>query len=386
MNAGSGGKEIIEKRPFSLTADLDFLYISDQHKRVFEETLSAIKRRDGLICVIGDPGTGKTILCRRLLEEMNGDYKVVLVNTPPKTPHDITQTLDAAFGELEGDNKIPLAVFDEAQHLDFRCLDHIKFLTNLEKNAERLLQIILVGQPELAEKLRHKRFNQLEQRIGAKLKVGPLKKKEVWSYLTHRLTIAGLSGEIRFTKPSAWYLYRKTSGVPRLINRIANLAVELAIQRGRGRIGIRQVKQAFSKVSATRDSWIALKKPVSLIVRLASLVFLLALSVVIFLYYNPKWRLSVNEESIGKSGSVPLMSQFVVKAGTFLVRDQAEDLREQLGNQGFPSAIVEKELGDGWTLYQVRLVGRYTRDEADNVVDLLRTIGIKSVDAIEFKP
>ena len=133
MMAAIDGKETISKRPFSLTADLDFLYISDQHKRVFEEALSAIKRRDGLICIIGEPGTGKTILCRRLLAELDGDYQVVLVNTPPKTPHEMTETLDAAFGEMEGDSRIPLAVFDEAQHLDFRCLDHVKFLTNLEK-------------------------------------------------------------------------------------------------------------------------------------------------------------------------------------------------------------------------------------------------------------
>jgi len=156
----------MHKRPFSLTADLDFLYASDHHQRVFEETLAAIQRRDGLICVVGDSGTGKTILCRRLLEELNGDFNVVLVNTPPRTPQDMTETLDTAFGDLAGDSKIPLAVFDEAQHLDFRCLDHVKFLTNLDRNAERLLQIVLVGQPELAAKLGHKRFQQLEQRIA----------------------------------------------------------------------------------------------------------------------------------------------------------------------------------------------------------------------------
>ncbi|MEK6602642.1 MAG: AAA family ATPase [Candidatus Binatota bacterium] len=386
MTNANGGKETMNKRPFSLTADLDFLYISDHHKRVFEETLSAIKRRDGLICIIGEPGTGKTVLCRRILEELDGNYNVVLVNTPPKTPRDMTETLDAAFGDMEGDSRIPLAVFDEAQHLDFRCLDHVKFLTNLEKNAERLLQVILVGQPELAEKISHKRFNQLEQRIGAKLKVGALKKKEVLPYLTHRLTIAGLSEEIRFTKPSARYLYRKTSGVPRLINRMANLAVEQASQRGLGRIGVGQVKIAFSKVSATRDNWIAPKKPLPLFVRLSALFFLLTLSMVLFLYYNPQWQPSILGESLGKSRSLPSPPQFIVKAGTFLVKDQAEELRDQLDKQGFPSDIVKKEFGDGWILYQVRLEGRYSKEEADNVMEILRTIGIKSVDVIEIKP
>ena len=375
----------MHKRPFSLTADLDFLYASDHHQRVFEETLAAIQRRDGLICVVGDSGTGKTILCRRLLQELNGDFNVVLVNTPPRTPQDITETLDTAFRDMEGDSKIPLAVFDEAQHLDFRCLDHVKFLTNLDRNAEKLLQIVLVGQPELAAKLGHKRFQQLEQRIGAKLKVGPLKKKEVLPYLTHRLAVAGLADEIRFTGPAARYLHRKTSGVPRLINRVANLAVEQAGQRG-GQIGVGRVRQSFLKVTATRDNWITPKKPVFRLGRLSALVLLLVLSLMALLYYNPEWRALVVGEPADKSRSQPASSQFVIKTGTFLVRDQAEELRGQLGKQGFPSAVVEKQFGDGWTLYQVRLAGQYSKDESDTIIDLLRTIGVKSVDAVEMKP
>ena len=375
----------MHKRPFSLTADLDFLYASDHHQRVFEETLAAIQRRDGLICVVGDSGTGKTILCRRLLQELNGDFNVVLVNTPPRTPQDITETLDTAFRDMEGDSKIPLAVFDEAQHLDFRCLDHVKFLTNLDRNAEKLLQIVLVGQPELAAKLGHKRFQQLEQRIGAKLKVGPLKKKEVLPYLTHRLAVAGLADEIRFTGFAARYLHRKTSGVPRLINRVANLAVEQAGQRG-GKIGVGQVRQSFLKVAATRENWITPKKPAFRLGRLSALVLLLVLSLLALLYYNPEWRALVVAEPADKSRSQPAASRFVIKTGTFLVRDQAEELRGQLGKQGFPSAVVEKQFGDGWTLYQVRLAGQYSKDESDTIIDLLRTIGVKSVDAVEMKP
>ena len=387
MSAANGGKETMDKRPFSLTADLDFLYIGKQHKRVFEETVSAVKRRDGLICIIGEPGTGKTVLCRRLLEELDGNFNVVLVNTPPRSPQDLTETLDAAFGEMSGDSKIPLAVFDEAQHLDFRCLDHVKFLTNLEKNTEHLLQIILVGQPELAEKLSHKRFHQLEQRIGAKLKVGPLGRKEVLPYLRHRLTIAKLSEEVHFTKPSASYLYRKTSGVPRLINRIANLAVEQATQLGRSRVGVRQVKEAFLKASATRGYWSVPKNYFSPFVRAFSLVLFLlfSLGVILYAYHGDFERGVFSAKDSRDTRALPPAPQFVVKAGTFVARTQAEELRDQLGKQGFPSVIVGKELGDGWIIYQVRLAGRYTKEEADNIVDILRTIGAKSVDAIQMK-
>ena len=377
----------MNKRPFSLTADLDFLYISEQHKRVFDETLSAIKRRDGLVCIVGEPGTGKTTLCRRLLEEINGDYNIVLVNTPPQTPQEMTDTLDAAFGEIEDDSRIPLAVFDEAQHLDFRCLDQVKFFTNLDRNAERLLQIVLVGQPELAEKISHKRFNQLEQRIGAKLTMGPLKKREALPYLTHRLSIAGLAEQLRFTPASARYLYHKTSGIPRLINRIANLSVEHAVQEGKDKIGVGQVRKALSEIKACRDDWVAGKKSRSLSVGLALLVLLVVLGVGLYLYYKGGWRgFSVGERVSGAPATSSSSSQFAIRAGTFLVRDEARELRDLLGKQGFTSAILEKELGDGWILYQVRLTGLYNKDEAENVMGILRNMGVPSVDIFEIKP
>jgi general secretion pathway protein A len=385
--ATDGQNKTMNKKPFNLTADLDFLYISEQHKRVFNEALSAIKRRDGLICIIGESGTGKTTLCRRLLEEVNGDYNTVLVNTPPATPRDMTETLDAAFGEIEGDSRVPLAVFDEAQHLDFRCLDQVKFLTNLERNAEKLLQIVLVGQPELAEKISHKRFNQLDQRIGAKLVMGPLGKKEVLPYLAHRLSIAGLAEKIHFTPSSARYLRRKTSGVPRLINRIANLTVEHAMRESRRRVGVAQVKKAFSEIKATRDDWTGHKKAYPIWWRLVPGILLLVL-VGLFLYYQSRWQgfwpgAQIGQAQFRSSSSSP--SQFAIKAGNFLVKDQARELRDQLGRQGFPSIVLEKELGDGWVLYQVRLTGRYNKDEAESLMDILRNMGINGIDAVELK-
>lgn len=376
----------MNKKPFSLTADLDFLYISEQHKRVFDETLSAIKRRDGLVCIIGEPGTGKTTLCRRLLDEVNGDYNIVLVNTPPQTPEDMTETLDAAFGEIEDDSRIPLAVFDEAQHLDFRCLDQVKFLTNLERNAERLVQIVLVGQPELAEKISDKRFNQLEQRIGAKLTMGPLKKKEALPYLTHRLSIAGLAEEFRFTPGCARYLYRKTSGTPRLINRIANLAVERAMQQGKSKIGLMQVRRAVSEIRASRDDWIAGKKARSLSVGLALLIPLLILVGGLFFYYKGGWRPFSSGERVSHAPVLSSSARFAIRAGTFLAQDEARELRDQLGKQGFSSTILQKELGDGWILYQVRLTALYNKDEAETVMGILRNMGISSVDVVEIKP
>jgi len=376
----------MEKRPFSLTADLNFLYLSEGHMRVFGEILSAISRCDGLICVTGGPGTGKTIICRRLLEELGDEYNAVVVTTPSKTPQAMTETLDEAFGEMEGDSRIPVAIFDEAQHLDFRCLDHIKFLTNLEKKGEKLLQIVLVGQPELAEKINHKRFTQLEQRIGAKLKLVPLKKREILFYLNHRLAVAGVSEDVRFTKSAARYLYRETTGVPRLINRIANIAVEHALQESKGKIGAAAVKRAASKVSASRSDWKDAAGPQRLSPRLSVLILLLVLSVGLYNYYNPDWLGSLYGTDHAETRLMPAQPQFALKLGAFLQREQADEFRERLAKEDLKAAIAAKDLGDGWILYQVRLPGPYTQDEAINVIGHLHRIGIREVEKLPISP
>ncbi len=373
---------MMEKRPFSLTADLDFLYLSDGHMRVFAEILAAISRRDGLICVTGEPGAGKTTICRRILEELGEEYNVVLVTTPPKTPQTMTETLDSAFEETAGDSRIPVAVFDEAQHLDFRCLDHIKFLTNLEKAGEKLLQIILVGQPELAEKVSHKRFTQLEQRIGAKLKLGPLKKKEILPYLNHRLTVAGLSEGTRFTRGSARFLYRETCGVPRLINRIANIAVEQALHENKGKIGVKEVKRAASKVSASRSDWKEDASPRRLSPRFAFLTVFFLLSAGLYLYFNPELLVPLYGRHQAEVGPAAYRPKYALKLGTFSLKDQAEELRERLSREDFTATVAAKDFGDGWTLYQVRLPGPYTHDEATSIVDRLGRLGIQNVEKI----
>lgn len=376
----------MEKRPFSLTADLNFLYLSEGHMRVFGEILSAISRRDGLICVTGGPGTGKTIICRRLLEELGDEYNAVLVTTPSKTPQAMTETLDEAFGEMEGDSRIPVAIFDEAQHLDFRCLDHIKFLTNLEKKGEKLLQIVLVGQPELAEKINHKRFTQLEQRIGAKLKLAPLKKREILFYLNHRLAVAGVSEDVRFTKSAARYLYQETAGVPRLINRIANIAVEQALQEGKGKIGAAAVKRAASKVSASRSDWKEAAGPQRLSPRLSVLILFLVLSVGLYNYYNPDWLGSLYRTEHAETRLMPAQPRFALKLGAFLQREQADEFRERLAKEDLKAAVAAKDLGDGWILYQVRLPGPYTQDEAIKIIGHLHRIGIREVEKLPISP
>lgn len=376
----------MDKNPFSLTVNLDFLYHSTEHMRVFEEILAAVHRREGLVCLTGEPGTGKTVICRRILDELGKDYSVVLVNTPPKTPDDMTQTLDDSFGEMESDPKIPVAIFDEAQHLDLRCMDHVKFLTNLEKDGGKLLQIILVGQPELEEKLSHKRFVQLEQRIGAKLRLGSLSKKEVLPYLSHRLSVAGLSDELRFTRGSARSLYKTTFGVPRVINRIANRAVEEAFHNGKKRLGVRAVRRAVAEVSASRKDWESARKSPRLSRSFFILSLLLALSVGLFLYTNPDWRVPLIPDRVAETRPGAIAPQYALTLGNFLKREEAEELRKQLAAAGFSSVLMRKDLGDGWILYQVRLRGTYDEEGAEKEMERLRSKGLRSGDQIQVTP
>lgn len=375
-------RRTIDKKPFSLTVDLDFLYLSEGHSRVYEEILAAVDRRDGLICLTGEPGTGKTVICRRLLEELSDDYNVVLVSTPPKTPEEMTRTLDDAFAEMDRDGRIPVAIFDEAQHFDHPCLDHVKFLTNLEKNGGKLLQIVLVGQPELAETLSQRRFIQLEQRIGAKLKLGALKKNETPSYLGHRLSVAGLGDELSFTKRSANHLYNLTQGVPRLINRIANVAVEEALNEKKNKIGVGICKRAESKVNAARGDWIEEKKPLILAPRLAALVLVLFVAAGAYLYQNPQWQDLLMGARRAETRGLTSAARVALNAGTFLKRAEAEALRDELAGEGYPSTVLVKDLGEGWSLFQVRLTGTYSQAEAEIQMENLRAVGLSSVDKI----
>lgn len=378
----------MDKKPFSLTVDLNFLYHSEEHGRIFEEIREAVRRRDGLVCLTGEPGTGKTVICRRILDELGKNYNVVLVNTPPRTPDDMTQTLDEAFGEMESEPKVPVAIFDEAQHLDLRCMDHVKFLTNLEKDGGKLLQIILVGQPELEEKLSHKRLVQLEQRIGAKLRLGCLQKKEVLPYLTHRLAVAKLSEGLRFTWPSARYLYKKTLGVPRLINRIANIAVEEALHNGKKRLGVRLVSRAVSRVSASRADWESDKASPRLSKSLYILLFLFVLSAGtgLFLYMNPDWHLPLVRDRVAETRPEATPLRYALTLGNYLKREEAEALRDQLTAAGFSSALMTKNLGDGWILYQVRLRGVYSQAGAEKEMEMLRSKGLHGGDRIQVSP
>ena len=242
------------EKPFSLTPDPKYLYRSQSHADAFDLLQYAIRRREGFVVVTGDIGTGKTTLCRALLEQIDRTTFTALVLNPFLTEEDLLKRILQDFGvisreegkagRLAGVTKqelidtlydfllslIPLKasavlIIDEAQNLPLQVLEQIRILSNLETDKEKLLQIVLVGQLNLQTLLRSPQMRQLDQRVSIRCALKPLDKEAVSAYVAHRLTIAGGNASVSFTPRALRQVHRLSSGIPRLINLICDRAL-----------------------------------------------------------------------------------------------------------------------------------------------------------------
>ena len=242
------------EKPFSLTPDPKYLYRSESHGNAFDLLQYAINRREGFVVVTGDIGTGKTTLCRALLEKIDRATFTALVLNPFLTEEDLLKRILQDFGVISRDELkagrlakvtkqelidslydfllglIPLKasavlIIDEAQNLPLPVLEQIRILSNLETDKEKLLQIILVGQLDLQTLLRSPELRQLDQRVSIRYELKPLDQETVAAYVAHRLTIAGGSAAVAFTAKALEQVYRLSGGIPRLINLICDRAL-----------------------------------------------------------------------------------------------------------------------------------------------------------------
>ncbi len=235
----------LKEDPFGLNPDPHFLFPSERHREAFRYLIYGIKNREGFIEVIGDVGTGKTLLCRALLALLGEETKTALILNPPFTDVELLEmimedlgiqerggtrkeTLDIINGFLfkqyaQGKNVV--IIIDEAQHLTIDMLEQIRLLSNLETEKKKLLQIVIVGQPELEEKLRSPQLRQLDQRIALRYYLEPLKPREVKDYVYHRLRVAGSAGDIKFNRRALRQIYKFSHGIPRLINVVCDKAL-----------------------------------------------------------------------------------------------------------------------------------------------------------------
>jgi general secretion pathway protein A len=235
----------LEDPPFVLTPDPRFLLRSKGHHEILAMLLYGITSQKGLMALVGDVGTGKTTLCRALLRELPDTVQSALVLNPHLSDADLIGTIlddlgverrGTTKGELMAalsqyllaagsEGKTVLVIVDEAQQMGIESLEQIRILSNLETATRKLLQVLLVGQPELEEKLKLNELRQLDQRIGIRCYLKPLPRKETYRYVEHRLRVAGLPGALPFTRGALAKIYKYSRGIPRVINLVCDRAL-----------------------------------------------------------------------------------------------------------------------------------------------------------------
>ena len=268
----------LAEAPFSTTPDQRFLYLSARHQDGLAHLLYGVAERGGFVQLTGEVGTGKTTLCRYLLEHLPEHVDVALILNPmltrlellaticdelriayPPDPTSVKPFVDALYAHLldaHARGRRTVVIVDEAQHLTVEVLEQMRLLTNLETGKAKLLQIILIGQPELVELMSRRDLRQVAQRVAARYHLAPLTERETRTYVAHRLSMAGQPTMI-FDTAALQTVYRASGGVPRLINVLCDRALLGAYathsQRVTGRIARRAAREVAGEMPGVRE-------------------------------------------------------------------------------------------------------------------------------------
>lgn len=263
----------LKEDPFALTPDPRFLYLSPRHREALAHLLYGMGEAGGFVQLTGEVGTGKTTLCRSLLEQAPPGVDVALIFNPRQTPAELvasvcdefhvpyppgtaslkvlTDALNRHLLEGHARGRRAVLVVDEAQNLSAEALEQVRLLTNLETTTRKLLQILLIGQPELRALMARPELRQLDQRVTARYHLTPLTAEETAQYVRHRLEVAGAS-EPLFTPGALARVQRLSGGVPRLVNVLCDRALLGGYARGLRRVGRSLVGKAAAEVRGER--------------------------------------------------------------------------------------------------------------------------------------
>ncbi len=257
------------EKPFALTPDPRFFYLSADHLEALEHLAFGIHEGEGFLLLVGAIGTGKTTLSRVLIDRLGGQAITSLVLNPfqeyvdllrnilwdfgviPEgaTVNELTnQLIDFLLNEAGPKGKSALVIIDEAQNLNREALEQLRILSNVETDKEKLLQILLLGQEELLAKLQAAELRQLYQRISVKYFLSPLPRREVGRYIAHRLAVCRPARPVVFTPAALRAVYRFSRGIPRLINMIASRCLVAGFVRETDRIDSGMVRRARSSL------------------------------------------------------------------------------------------------------------------------------------------
>jgi general secretion pathway protein A len=261
----------LSERPFSITPNPRFLYMSQHHREALAHLLYGLGEGGGFVQLTGEVGTGKTSLCRCLMEQVPGNVDLAVVLNPKVTAIELIATVCDELGieyqeqeasikkltdvlnqyllEAHTKGRRTVLIIDEAQNLSADVLEQVRLLTNLETSTQKLLQIILIGQPELRTLLQREDMRQLAQRVTARYRLEPLTREETGAYIKHRLHVCGATRPI-FNKSAVDRIYRLSGGIPRLINVLCDRALLGAYTEGKLQIDRRIVQQAANEVLA----------------------------------------------------------------------------------------------------------------------------------------
>jgi len=294
----------LREPPFGLTPDTSFFFACASYQEALNTLLVAARNGEGFIKITGEVGTGKTLMCRKFLATLNqGRQATTLIGTQDQTPpalsassapsaprfitayipnpyleprslllalveefhiplekdtdqHLLLKSLTHALLDCARNGQRVLVCLDEAQAMPLESLEVLRLLTNLETEKRKLLQVVLFGQPELNERLRHHSIRQLRQRISFQYELQGLSRDELERYLRHRLGIAGFAGETLFAGGAVAKLHRITGGTPRLINIVAHKALMLAFGEGRQQVLPKHIRDAAADTPEVRRDWL----------------------------------------------------------------------------------------------------------------------------------
>lgn len=269
----------LREYPFSITPDTEFFFSSSVSQEALNTLLIATKTGEGFLKITGEVGTGKTMLCRKLMAALESDFKVAFVPNPYLEPRTFFLELAAELGihpsgtsgpvenwteqqllralteqllDIHRQGKRAVVLLDEAQAMPIETLEALRLLTNLETEKRKLLQVVIFGQPELEDKLKHPSIRQLRQRITFDYCLTPMSSGEIDYYVHHRLRVAGHQGGPLFTKGALWQLRRATGRVPRLVNIIAHKALLSAYGKGHKIVALSDVLAAVRDTSSLK--------------------------------------------------------------------------------------------------------------------------------------
>jgi MSHA biogenesis protein MshM len=304
----------LRELPFSLTPDTSFFFACSNYQEGLNTLLVAARNGEGFIKITGEVGNGKTLLCRKFLSTLNqGRQATTLIGTqdagaqsagthfvtaylpnpyleprslllaladefrveldPNVDQHALLKELTRALLNFAREGKRVLVCLDEAQAMPLESLEVLRLLTNLETEKRKLLQVVLFGQPELNERLRHHSIRQLRQRISFQYELKGLRRDELDRYLRHRVTVAGYAGETLFNSAAVGKMHRVTGGTPRLVNILAHKALMLAFAEGRQQVGGKHVAKAAADTPEVKRDWLPWA--------LAALVLAIAVSLIV---------------------------------------------------------------------------------------------------------